>query len=218
MEKEFRAFTIRRLFIEDMPLVERYSRVYDGLFFNPLSPQFIRHIFLQGAFWAVYDGDVPAAVTYILPADSSEFSKLNIKWNLTDLLNSPLDDCLVCGYLWMDEKYTATDFYSPIVGLWLSQAARREKSRLIYCIPVAMDTDFEKLFYNGFNLVGLRGLDNLVPHYIFIRQAEFAGRKVEAYEDVKNCPLSDTKGISMLCEKGYVAFDMDVEKNLLFRR
>ena len=62
------------------------------------------------------------------------------------------------------------------------------------------------------------GLDNLVPHYIFIRNDGFAAGKVEAYEDIKKCPVTDTKTLSMLCEKGYSGFDLDLEKNLLFRR
>ena len=218
MEKEYRAFTIRRLFIEDMPLVEKYSRFYDQLFFNPLSQEFIQHIFLEGAFWAVFDGETPAAVTYVLPADSDSFCRMNARWNLADLLCASIDDSLVCGYLWTDKHYKDADFYSPMVRLWLMQASRKEKSKLIHFTPANMDADFEKLFYNGFDLVGLRGLDNLVPHYIFIRDTDFTARKIEVYEDVKTCPVSDTKTLSMLCEKGYRAFDIDMEKNLLFRR
>ena len=218
MEKDYRTFTIRRLFIEDMPLVEKYSRFYSCLFFNPLSQQFIQHIFLEGAFWAVYDGEKPAAVTYILPADSHIFSELNARWNIADLLDAPVDDSLVCGYVWTDDSYRSTDFYSPLVRLWLMQADRKGKSRLIHFTPANLHTDFENLFYNSFDLAGLRGLDNLVPHYIFVRGADFAKRKTRVYEDVKTCPVSDTKTLSMLCEKGYRAFDMDMEKNLLFRR
>ena len=218
MEKEYRTFTIRRLFIEDMQIIEKYSRCYDTLFFNPLSSDFMQDILLDGAFWAVYDGDVPAAVTYILPADSSSFSQMNIRWNLTDLLEMTISDSIICGYVWSDDRYADTDFYSPLTRLWMMQADRRQKAKLIHCTPANMAVNFERLFYNGFDLAGLRGLDNLVPHYIFIRDADFAVRKIEMYEDVKKCPATDTKTLSMLCEKGYRGFDIDVEKNILFRR
>lgn len=218
MEMEYRTFVIRRLFIENMPIVEKYSHCYDSLFFNPLTSDFIENVFLEGAFWAVYDKDTAVAVTYVMPADSNCFSKLGIWWNLTDLLQAPIDDSLICGYLWTDDRYKDTDFYSPLTRLWLMQADRRQKAKLIHCTPANMAVNFEKLFYNGFELIGLRGLDNLVPHYIFIRNDGFTGGKVEAYEDVKKCPVTDTKTLSMLCEKGYRAFDIDMEKNLLLRR
>ena len=70
----------------------------------------------------------------------------------------------------------------------------------------------------GFELVGLRGLDNLVPHYIFTKMAEYSWNNTKAFTDVKKCVCTDTRTISMLCEHGYKGFDMDVEKNILFGR
>ena len=218
MEKEYNTFTVRRLFVEDLPLIEKYSQYYDHLFFNPVSRELLPDIFLNGAFWAVFDGQIPVAVTYILAADSSCFSDTGAGWHLADLLGETVSHCLLCGYLWTDDKYSGTDFYTPVVKLWLMQADRRNKNILVHFVLAQMKTDFESLFYNGFQLMALRGLDNLVPHWLFARNTEIETDRIPAYEDVKTCPLSDTKELSRLCEKGYRAFDMDVDKNLLFRR
>ena len=50
MEKELGIFTIRRLFIEDMPVVKKYAGAYSRLFTSPLKEDNISNIFLQGAF------------------------------------------------------------------------------------------------------------------------------------------------------------------------
>ena len=77
MEKDYRVFTIRRLFKEDMEQIKDYSRNYDNLYFNPLTDDYIWQVMLQGAFWAVYDGEKLSALTYILPADSPAFACLD---------------------------------------------------------------------------------------------------------------------------------------------
>ncbi len=218
MEKEYWTFTIRRLFIPDMPLIEKYAAGYDRLFFNPLSADLLPDVFVQGAFWAVFDGDLPVAVTYTLEADSPVFEQSGSSWHLNDLTGEKARYCLVCGYLWTNERYGHIDLYTPVTKLWLMQAERKNKSILVHFVPAELGIDFEKLFYNNFQLIALRGLDNLVPHWIFIRNIDVETDRVPVYEDVKTCPLSDTKGVSCLCEKGYRAFDMDVEKNLIFRR
>ncbi|MBR6610386.1 MAG: hypothetical protein IKK99_09260 [Oscillospiraceae bacterium] len=218
MEREYRTLTIRRLFIEDMPWIEKYAACFDGLFFNPLSEKLLPGVFVQGAFWAVCDGEIPVAVTYILDADSHSFAQSAAGWHLTDLLGEKAGHCLVCGYLWTDEQYSHIDLYTPITKLWMIQAERKNKTILVHLVPSRFGADFEKLFYNDFQLIALRGLDNLVPYWIFTRKTDVGTEKTLPYEDVKKCPLSDTKGLSQLCEKGYRAFDMDMEKNLLFRR
>lgn len=218
MEKELGIFTIRRLFIEDMPVVKKYAGAYSRLFTSPLKEDNISNIFLQGAFWAVFDGEKAVAATYILPADSPCFVNTGARWNISELLGIPPDDCLICGYLWTEKDCAEVNFYNPLCRLWQTQADRRKKAVLVHFTPAHMDTEFEKLFYNGFELAGLRGLDNLVPHYIFTKPAGFYSRKTQACEDVKACPRTDTKTLSRLCEKGYRGFDMDVEKNILLRR
>ena len=129
MEKEYNTFTVRRLFVEDLPLIEKYSQYYDNLFFNPVSRELLPDIFLNGAFWAVFDGQIPVAVTYILAADSSCFSDTGAGWHLADLLGETASHCLLCGDLWTDDKYSGTDFYTPVVKLWLMQADRRNKAK-----------------------------------------------------------------------------------------
>lgn len=218
MEKESQTFTIRRLFKEDMTAISSYTGRFDSLYFNPFTEDYVWQIMLGGAFWGVYHDEKPVALTYILPADSPAFCALDACWHFVDLLDCSLENSLLCGYLWAEEGYKDTDFYTPITKLWATQAARRGRQLLIHYMPAHTDFDMEKLIDSGFDLVGLRGLDNLVPHYIFTKQASLKHRDTESFRNIKTIPSTDTKTISMLCEKGYRGFDMDVEKNILFGR
>lgn len=218
MEKDYRVFTIRRLFKEDMEQIKDYSHNYDNLYFNPLTDDYIWQVMLQGAFWAVYDGEKLSALTYVLPADSPAFACLDASWHMQDLLGCSMDNTLLCGYMWVAGGYTGTDFYTPLSKLWVQQAKRRNRQLLLHCMPTAVDFDMENLINSGFDLVGLRGLDNLVPHFIFTKGASYSHRDINFYKDIIKCPLANTKTISMLCEQGYKGFDMDVEKNILFGR
>ena len=218
MEKENRVYKIRRLFRQDMDLIQTYCHSYDFLYFNPFTEDYIWQILLQGAFWAVYENEKPVAVTYILPLDSPAFTSLDASWHFADLLACSAENTLLCGYVWADDTCTDTDFYSPLTRLWSMQAARRGRSLLVHYMPAHVDFCIGRLFQNGFELKGLRGLDNLVPHYIFSKPRFFKNRKTEPCQETVACPCTDTKQISALCEKGYAGFDMDVEKNILFRR
>ena len=216
MEKDCTVFTIRRLFKEDMEKIKEYSSSFDFLHFNPLTEEYIWHILLEGAFWAVYDGKKAVSVTYLLPADSTAFTQLNAAWNVTDLLDCSLENSLLCGYVHTDRDYAGRDIYTALSKLWTVQAARRGRSQMIHFMPAHINFDMEKLLNAGFELVGLRGLDNLVPHYIFAKYASFEKRNTNEYRDIKTVSSADTKTISMLCEKGYKGFDITVEKNILF--
>ena len=218
MEKGYRVFTIRRLFKQDMKCIQDYSHFYDNLYFNPLTEDYIWQIMLQGAFWAVCDGENICAVTYILPADSPAFSCLSAAWHIKDLLDYSLENTLLCGYLWTSKKYVETDFYTPAANLWVQQARRRNRQMLLHLMPAHLDFDMENLLNSGFGIVGLRGLDNLVPHYIFAKTSDYKLKDTKAYTDIQKCQFTDTRTISMLCEHKYKGFDMDVEKNILFGR
>lgn len=218
MEKENRVYKIRRLFRQDMDLIQTYCHSYDFLYFNPFTEDYIWQVLLQGAFWAVYENEKPVAVTYILPLDSPAFTSLDASWHFADLLACSAENTLLCGYVWADDTCADTDFYSPLTRLWSMQAARRGRSLLVHYMPAHVYFCIGRLLQNGFELKGLRGLDNLVPHYIFAKTASYNQRNINLYTDIEKCPQADTRKISMLCEHGYKGFDMDVEKNILFGR
>ena len=129
-----------------------------------------------------------------------------------------MENALLCGYMWTDEQYSGTDFYAPVSKLWIQQAHRRNRQLLLHYMPLHISFDMENLLNSGFELVGLRGLDNLVPHCIFTKMADYCPKNTKNFTHIVKCHLKDTKTISMLCEHGYKGFDMDVEKNILFRR
>ena len=134
------------------------------------------------------------------------------------MLDCSLENTLLCGYVHTDSSYADRDIYTALSNLWTVQAARRGRSQMIHFMPAHIDFDLERLLNAGFELVGLRGLDNLVPHYIFTKAVSFEKIKTQPGQQVEKCKIADTKTISMLCEHDYRGFDMDVEKNILFRR
>lgn len=218
MDSDYRVFMVRRMFMADLQLIEKVGEDFDILHFNPLKRDFIEKVMVQGSFWAVYDEDTVVAVNYIMPGDCAVFKEMTACWEISDLLGNNLSDCLICGYVWKNNEYKCKDMYGALCRLWTMQAKRLDKGVIVHYMPRSTDTDMEKLFYNGFELAGLRGLDNLVPHYIFTRPSEMKKRAVEIYRDIKSCRSTDTLNISKLCEKGYRGFDIDRQENLIFRR
>lgn len=218
MEKDYKVYTIRRLFKEHIPLIEECYSSYDFLHYNPLSTDYIEKTLLSGSFWGVFCGETVMAVTYMQPADSLPFARLNAAWEIQDLLNCNLSDYLLCGYIWIEDRCRKADIYAAITRLWTIQAVHRGKNRIVHYMPAHTDIEFRGLFDCGFCLSGLRGLDNIVPHYIFTAGAQLKMEDTQNYRDIKSCRLSDTMTISMLCEHGYKGFDIDRQQNLLFRR
>ena len=217
MEKDYKVYTIRRLFKEDIPLIEKcYSR-YDFLHFNPLNTEYIEQTLLSGSFWGVFCTGQITALAYIQPAEKLPFSALNAAWEITDMLNCNLADYLLRGYIWTDKSCTQQELYSAFAKLWTIQAAHMGKKNILHYLPAHTEIDFRRLFRNGFLLAGLRGLDNIVPHYIFTAPAQLKKEPVK-YRHTKTCPLSDTMTISMLCEHGYTGFGTDRQNNLLLGR
>ena len=95
----------------------------------------------------------------------------------------------------------SSSFAAILQGVKL--AAAKSKSNVVFYTPVSFGVDFKTLFENGFLLKGLRGLDNLVAHYIFY--GEFSAEE-KSYVEKYHAKITDTKEISKLCEKGFVGF------------
>ena len=218
MEKDYRVYTIRRLFKEHLPVIIQCCSSFDFLHFNPLDMDYMEKTLLTGEIWGVFNGDEIIALTYMQQADIPPFASLNAAWEIADLLDCDLADSFLCGYLWTDGSCETGRLYSALTKLWALQAVHYGRQNIIHYMPAHIDVDFPRLFANGFRLVGLRGLDNIVPHWIFTRQAQIKTEDSKKYTDIKSCRLSDTITISMLCEHGYKGYAADRQKNLLFRR
>lgn len=211
-----RTFTVRRLCRNHIPMAQKAFSDFDFLHYNPANSENMMDIMLQGQIWAAFDGDIMAGCTWLLPADSSLFLKSDTGWEISDLLETDLSDFAAAGYVWMAEGYENSGIYRAFCKLWVMQASKMGKNMVVHCSPRHINTDMGRLFENGWYLRGLRGLDRLVPHFIFVKKAEFTNTEPEIPRNIKKCPLSDTKQLSRLCEQGWLAVRLDKEANLLF--
>lgn len=211
-----RTFTIRRLFKNDTPLIEKAFSHFDFLHYNPMNSRNILPVLVCGQLWGAFDGDVMVGCTWLVPADSRFFTDSTAFWEISDLVNNDLSDYMVAGYVWQNDDYSDYPIYSAFCRLWVMQAAKLGKTMVVHYSPRHINTDMGRLFENGWQLKGLRGLDKLVPHFIFVKKAEFTNKEIQIPRNTKNCPLSDTKQLSKMCEQGWTAVSLDKEQNLLF--
>lgn len=215
MKDTSKAIKVKRLFKEDMPLIEKCYSEYDFLHYNPMKKDYIEKLLVCGQVWAAFDGDKAAACTYMLPASSSLFEKTNAAWEIFDLLEEKPGDILVAGYIWTDENYRNHHIYAAFDKLWNVCRTKKGKKWVLHYFPAHIYFNMEELFRLGYLLRGLRGLDNLVPHYIFIKETGL-GKNEYTAADVKICPMSDTKELSKLCEHGWMGFGVDSKQNINF--
>jgi len=214
MNDRYRVFNVRRLFMDDIDKAVECYKCYDFLHLNPVDRQFLTHVMLCGQLWAVFDGEKMVGCSYMLPAQCKAFAQLNAAWEISDLLDDDLTDYLVCGYIWADESMKNKNIYSALCRLWHAVAPDMNKSMLLHYTPAHTWLSMPELLHSGMKLVGLRGLDKLVPHYIFTGTVgKFT--MTENKSDTKYCHLSDTKMLSRLCEHGWHGVDIS-DDNIIF--
>lgn len=214
-EKQRQVFRIRKLQKKDEEEIMKCYREFDNLHFNPIHEDFIGEILIYGQFWGVFHKEQLVACTFLLPAKQAEFQKLNAYWEVCDLLNDSLEDYMLRGYVWRKKEYQTSEIYSAICKLWNIQTAKSHKYKLLYCIPSHVWFSMQRLFEEGFLLIGLRGLDNLVPHYIFTKDVALK-QSSDQNRNIVKCRMSDTKTISKLCEHKYKGFNIGSDKNIMF--
>ena len=213
---ENRIFTVRRLLKEDSRLAEKAFSAFDFLHYNPVCGKKIMNIMVCGQIWGAFDGAKMIGCTWFVPADSTFLQGTDMLWEINDLIEINAGTCMIAGYVWQDESYADTAVYAAFSRLWTVQSEKLGKTMVVHCSPRHINTDMKRLFSDRWQLRGLRGLDKLVPHFIFTKETEFTKEETEIPRERKNCPLSDTKQLSMLCEHGWVAVNIDKEQNLLF--
>lgn len=217
MKNDYKLFKVHRLFKEDKKLIKNCYSEYDFLHYNPVNDKFLDRIFIDGSFWGIFDEEKVAALSYMMLPRSKVFSNLTASWEIKDLLNSDLEDYIICGYIWKNKDYEDRSCYAALSKLWEIWRIRKRKKGIIHYMPAHVNVDFNSLFKEGFELIGLRGFDKLVPHYIFVKDISDDKQNINV-EKTLECPLSDTKEISKLCEHGYRGYEITAEENILFRR
>lgn len=212
----FRTFKIRRMLKPDMDFISRYQKQFDFLHHNLLSDEAVAQIMTFGEFWGVFDKGRCVSCTCIFPQSTPFFAGSAAAWQLRDMWEKIPEEMQVCGYLWVEKGYEPLNFFRAAAKLWTARREENGARELVYMHPAHIDIPMGGLFREDFLLEGLRGLDNLVPHWIFVKK-ECSGNKPVRQEE-KICPASDTKTVSKLCEHGYVGRAVDEKNNILFRR
>lgn len=208
-----KSFKVRRLFKQDVNVIMDSFKYYDRLHFNPVNEEFVSNILLSGEFWGVFDEGKMIAATWLFEGGKAFFDTFNAKWEITDLLNDDLKNYLVCGYVWQQEDYLDQGIYKMMCRLWAMQGEKMGKKNLVHYTCAHCPCDFNALFEAGFQMVGLRGLDNIVPHYIFTAPISFNKAPIYSTEKVEHVPASDTKSVSKFMENGYCGVHLDQENN-----
>lgn len=203
-----RSLTVRRLFKQDVDIIMESYKEFDELHFNPVTPVFICKVLLAGEFWGIFDKDRMIACTWLFDAEKTLFQDFDAHWQINDALNKNLQTYLVCGYVWCHPHYQSLGVYQVFSRLWCLQGAKIGKNHLLHYTPVKTWCDLQALFNDEFCLVAMRGLDNLVVHYIFTKTITFQYGLRPPTEKATIVALNNTKEITKLLEQGWFAFQL----------
>lgn len=222
---------IRRLFKSDTEnIISCYSR-YSELYHNPVNREFLENVFICGEIWGAYLGDMLIGCCYYFPADSSFFGKTEFFGILKDIIPS-IESHYFMGYVGI--KYdkvcrdnhssgnmpTENGLYQTFVNIAQMQAFRRGYKYILHTSPVKLNLPFEVFFVLGCTLVKMRGLENLVVHYIFTKavMGEENIYESDANTVCEKVCIGNTKKISALLESGYCGVDYSDKDKLLYLR
>lgn len=214
--KRERAFKIRRLFKSDIDVIMQSFEYLQNLHFNPVNPIFVSQVLMAGEWWGVFDKEKMIACTWLFGADSAFFKSYNALWEVSDLLDDDLKSYMVCGYVSCLEEYRSYAVYRALCKLWNIQGSKHGKKYLVHYACAHNWCDFDALFAENFAMAGLRGLDNLVPHYIFTKKVSFKNIPVRLNDIQEKVPFDDTKQISKLLEHKYRAVATDDSNKFCF--
>ena len=226
-ETTAKRIVMRRLFKQDTDAVINCYKKYDRLYYNPVNEEFIYNVLLYGEIWGAFKDKQLIACCYFFPLENEFFKSSNTFSSLCDFIAEP------CKYMYMgyigtnfkvlndEEKQFFTDelsasngLYTAFLNIVYTQTFRQGLKYILHSIPLKMCCGMEPLFSAGYSMIKLRGLDNLVVHYIFAK-AVFPCENI--YFTDEQCPvqavkIKDTKTISALLEGGYCCVDIIKEK------
>ena len=222
-ETTAKKIVMRRLFKQDTEAVINCYKKYDRLYYNPVNEEFIYNVLLYGEIWGAFKDHQLIACCYFFPLECEFFKNSNTYSAVADFIPEP------CKYMYMgyvgtnfrvlndEEKQFFTDELSASNGLYTAflnvvhmQTFRQGLKYILHSIPLKMCCGTEPLFSAGYSMIKLRGLDNLVVHYIFAK-AVFPCENIyytDADSPVTKVKITDTKTVSALLESGYCSVDI----------
>jgi len=219
---------MRRLFKQDTDLIINCYKKYDRLYYNPVNENFLYNVFLCGEVWGAYKEGRLIACCYFFPLENDFFKSTDTFSSLADFIDQP-QKYMYMGYIgtnfkglpqeekqfFTDELSAANGLYTAFLNIVLMQTFRQGLKYILHSIPLKMCCGMEPLFSGGYRMIKLRGMDNLVVHYIFAKAVFPCEDILYSFDenDTKNIELSDTKTVSALLESGYCCVDIIKEKN-----
>ncbi len=209
-------YTVRRLFKQDKDLILNTQSYFNKTYFNPINEEFIYDVMLSGEFWGVFLKNELVAMSWLFCADKNFYLNYNSNWNVKDIFNKNLNEIMVCGYIY--NKYPEKDIgiYKLFINLWKMQSKRQNKKYLVHFSPLKENCNLKAMFSNNFTLCALRGIENLVAHYIFILKINF-NEKIKAHTNTFSLEVNNTKEVSKALEEGArgVGISEDLQRFIL---
>ncbi|MBR2028748.1 MAG: hypothetical protein IKA10_07185 [Oscillospiraceae bacterium] len=226
-ETTAKRIVMRRLFKQDSDNIINCYKKYDRLYYNPVNEKFIYDVLLYGEIWGAFKDGKMIACCYFFPAESDFFKDSNTFSSLSDFIADP-SGYMYMGYIGTDFRHLSDDekqffrdemsapngLYTAFLNVVYMQTFRQGLKYILHSIPLKMCYGLEPLFSAGYTMIKLRGLDNLVVHYIFAK-AVFPCENIyctDAGCESRNVKAKDTKAISALLEGGYCCVDIIKEK------
>lgn len=219
---------MRRLFKQDTDLIINCYKKYDRIYYNPVNKDFLYDVLLCGEVWGAYKDSKLIACCYFFPLESEFFKNRKTYSYIADFIEEP-EKYMYIGYIGTDFKgLSETDkeffkgelsgsngLYSAFLNIVQTQTFRAGLKYILHSIPIKMSFGLEPLFSCGYSMIKMRGLDNLVVHYIFAKAVFPCENIYLTAPDSKITQIekSDTKTVSALLESGYCCVDIIKEKN-----
>lgn len=219
---------MRRLFKQDTDLILNCYKKYDRLYYNPVNKDFLYDVLLCGEIWGAYSNSTLVACCYFFPLESEFFKRHNTYSYFTDFIDQP-EKYMYMGYIgtsfkdlseeekefFKSELSTPNGLYSAFLNIVHTQAFRMGLKYILHSVPLKMSCGLEPMFSCGYSMIKLRGLDNLVVHYIFAK-AVFPCENIyytAPDSEITQIEKNDTKTVSALLESGYCCVDIIKGKN-----
>ncbi|MEG1050146.1 MAG: hypothetical protein RSE24_06355 [Oscillospiraceae bacterium] len=199
---------IRRLFKQDIDLIIHCYETFDTLYFNPMTPTFANELLLRGEIWGAFVGSKIVGCCYFFNANSEFFKAYNAYDVVADFTDN-LEKYLYMGYIYADTEYVSGGIYQAFYNIAQVQGFRQGEKYILHSVPAKIPCDLHLLFENGFKLVKLRGMDNLVVHYIFVKSL-FTGDVIYNTNDYTTqlvC-VENTKMLSKYLEHSYCGVEL----------
>lgn len=194
---------IRRLFKQDIDIIVGAYKAFDVLYSNPMTPVFASELLLYGEIWGAFSGDKLVGCCYLCNAEASFFKGYDTYSSIADFIQD-MKSYMYLGYIYADKEYVASGIYQAFYSVAQVQSFRQGAKYILHSLPIKLPYNLQPLFKDGFRLIKMRGLDNLVVHYVFVKSL-YANDTLYNTNDYTTQLVStaNTKTLSKYLEQGY---------------